>query len=158
HDATVLLRVADDDAVVVVVQQFGPGQRYSLPRIPSAVSLHDIWWHPQPNHTIDASAAAAVMLVIPLLVDQVVADKARRVATGLGEKRLFAGEGQLELLVQPLSDVVLEGFGFTPWTGESEQPIIGVPHIPQSTVGWVAGVLRGKPLSLFAESLYCFPM
>jgi hypothetical protein len=65
-------------------------------------------------------------LRIGVLGPNLVAEKVRRLAGGVGNQRLGLGQFQLERLAQEPSDPGLDLLGFVLGSGESEQPVVAL--------------------------------
>ncbi len=72
-------------------------------------------------------------------------------AGGVGDQRLGRREFQLELIVQERRDPRLDLFGFVPRSGKSEEPVVGVPHIPKSPIVRIVWVLTRYPAAALRE-------
>jgi hypothetical protein len=48
----------------------------------------------------------------------------------VGDQGPGLGEFQLEVLVQEEPDLMFDLFSFVPWSAETEQPIVGIAHVP----------------------------
>jgi hypothetical protein len=59
----------------------------------------------------------------------VVAEEPRRVAAGVGDRRLGLGQLQVEVIAQELSEATFDFLGFGLRSGEPEQDVIGLCRV-----------------------------
>ena len=96
-DAPILGLILADDAVVVILGHSRPVDRLAVAQVESTLALHDIGGNPQSNPSVDDAVTMAVVLVIGVLDDDVVAEEARGLAGRVRDQRLLCGEFQLEV-------------------------------------------------------------
>jgi len=81
--------------------------------------------HEQPDRSVDRPAIAGDLGVGVLGAD-LVAEEARRLAGSVRDQRLGLRQLQLEFLAQERRDLRLDVLGLALWTGEPQQPVVGL--------------------------------
>jgi hypothetical protein len=110
----------------------------------------DVAGHEQSDRPVDRSAAPGDLRVRVLGLD-LVAEEPRRLAGGVGDQRFGGRKFQLELVAQERRDPRFDLFGFVPRSGESEEPVVGVPHIPKPSIIRIVRVLARYPAAALRE-------
>jgi hypothetical protein len=76
----------------------------------------------------------------------------------VGDQGLGLGEFQLEFLAQKLADLRLDLLGFAPRTGEPEEKIIAIPHIPKPPIAGIVRVLARQTTTQAAKRPHRIPV
>jgi hypothetical protein len=72
----------------------------------------------------------AALLVVCLLGDDLIAEKAGGGRARMGDQGFLFREGQLQRVAEERLELAFDGFGFRAWPTEPEQPIVGITHVP----------------------------
>ena len=128
HYASVLGSVDPHDVVVVEVLEPGPVPRFAVFPVAGALGLDHVWRYLQRDLPVDSPLALGDFRIAVLDLD-VVAEKPRRLAAGVGDQGFllvqFQPEGLPEERGQPGLDLL--GFGLRP--DKSQYVVICVPYV-----------------------------
>src|SRR5258708_17150961 len=102
-------------------------------------------WDAQPDDAVDLRAVAAV------LDGDLIAEEPRRACAGVGDQCLVLVESQLEVLAQEPGKTVPDLLCFGLRSGEPEEAIVGVAHLPQPPAPTTTRIPRGQAPLLLAQ-------
>jgi hypothetical protein len=97
-------------------------------------------------------------LRIGVLCPDLVAEEPRRLAGGVGDQRLGFGQLQLEFLTQESPDLRLDLLSFAPGTGEPEQEVVAVPHIPKPPIARIVRILARQGAAVTPKLAHRLPV
>src|SRR2546425_10499439 len=80
-----------------------------------------------------------------------VPEKPGRVTGSMGEQGLGPGKLQLEVILQELSELILDGFRFVARPNEAKQKIVRVAHVSEPPKPRIVRSHRSKVLRLLAQ-------
>jgi hypothetical protein len=112
------------------VEQVRAVDRFAVLAVGGTLVAHHVQRHVQPDLAIEATVAVLVVLVVVVADHDLVAEEARVLGPRVGDQGPCLGEFQLEVLVQEEPDLTFDLFSFVPWSAETEQPIVGIAHVP----------------------------
>ena len=69
----------------------------------------------------------------------------------MGDQRLGLRQFQLELITQEHLDLRLDPLGFVSGSGQPQQKVVAITHIPQPSIVRIVRVLAGKPAALLTQ-------
>ncbi len=136
----VLGLILRDDGEIVVVKQRATLRWFSFAHVKRAPLPDEGPGHEQPDRSVDRPAVAGD-LGVGVLGTDLVAEEARRLAGSVRDQRLGLRQLQLEFLAQERRDLRLDVLGLALWTGEPQQPVVGIADIPEPPVARISGVL-----------------
>src|SRR5215467_6866720 len=142
HEAPVFRLILRDDTEVRFLQSGGQVDGFAPLHVPSAFLADDSRGNLQPRCAVDAALTAMVVLAVGVQGDDLVAEKARRLRTGVCEQRFLLREFQLECLLQKLLQALLDLLGLFPRSTEAQQESSSPGELhPQALTepdGWLA--------------------
>src|SRR5262249_41039667 len=125
------------------------------PHVLGALRTHDLLGNLQSGPAVDAaSMQGRTLLIVGVLLDDVVAAEPRALGPGGRHQGLLVRE--LERVEQALVELGLDRLGFFPWAAEAQEPIIGVPDVPEPAERRVVRLSRRQLLCLPAQALGLF--
>jgi hypothetical protein len=93
-----------------------------------------------------------------VLGSDLVAEEVRRLAGGVGDQGLGLGQLQFELVAQERPDPGLDLLSFALGTGEPEQEVVAVPHIPKPPVAGIVRVLARQGATFAPQREHRLPV
>jgi len=81
----------------------------------------------------------------------VVAEEPRRLGAGVRDEGLLRREFQLEIVMQEPRQTLFDFFGFCLWSGEPEEGVVGIAHVPQPPIAWIMSIHTGNAVELLAQ-------
>ena len=142
-DAPVLGPELGDDGVVGLVHQGISARGFAARQVGGTLGLDHRFGDPQRGLSADRAAATGQLLLVVLNGD-LVAEEPSRARSGVGEQRLVRRQFQLEVITKERRQPRLDLLGFGLRSGEPEQGVIRVAHVPQPPVARIARVLAGQ--------------
>src|SRR5262249_47468330 len=130
HEAPVFRLILRDDTEVRFLQSGGQVDGFAPLHVPSAFLADDSRGNLQPRCAVDAALTAMVVLAVGVQGDDLVAEKARRLRTGVCEQRFLLREVQLEGLLQKLLQALLDLPGPFPRSTEAQQESSSPGELP----------------------------
>lgn len=119
----------------------------------SAFLFNHIFRYSKSNPPIEAPLVPVVPLGIPMQSMDVVAEKSCFLTPCMGNERFSFGKFQLEMLSQKRSKLLLDFFYLRPGTNKSQEHVVSIAAIPESSVGGVVRVVRRHGLRLLPPLL-----
>src|SRR6266540_6617345 len=154
-DAAVFRLVLGHNAVGAVVDSLHQMHWFALPHVFATVGWNDVVWNAQADCAINATLSA---LVVGVEGVDVIAKKSSATRAGVGDERFGVAQFQLEVVMEVVGKLVLDGLRFGFGTSKSDQPIISVANVPQAAEVGIVGVARGNGLRLLVVVACGFPV
>lgn len=150
HKPSILRLVLGDNRIDRVIDQFPSMDGFAIFHVGLAFLSQRIRWDAHLDLPVDLPLLVKLGSVV-LHDRDVVIEEPRGFGFGMGNQRFLFGELQLERFMQELPEEPFDLLCFFPWPSETKQPIVGVSHIFQASVGWIIGDARWELLCRFSH-------
>ena len=97
--------------------------RFAVPHVFSTVGRNDLVGYAQADCAIDTALSTQVVFVVGVEGMDVVAKKPRTTRVSVGNERFGLTQFQLEVVLEVVGKLVLNGLRFGFGAGESDQPV-----------------------------------
>src|SRR5215469_4703248 len=125
---------------------------FSVAHVFLAFVFDDALWHSQSDFPVEAATFVSSSLAIFMKRVNFVSQEVCYLCSRVCDERFGFGHFQLELLLQECANLLLNILGFCFWSDKSEQKVVCIPYIFQSSKVWIVGVHRWQQHRLL---LYC---
>src|SRR6266542_4244607 len=148
-DATIFRLVLGHNAVGAVVEAWHQMHWLSVPHVFSTVGRNDVVWYAQADCAIDTALSALVVFVVGVEGMDVIAKKPCATRVSVGNQCFGVTQFQLEVGMEVVGKLVLNGLRCGFGAGESDQPIISVANVPKPAEVGIKRVAGRDGLCLF---------
>ena len=98
---------------------------FALPHVFATVGWNDVVWNAQADCAINATLSALVVFVVGVEGVDVIAKKSSATRAGVGDERFGVAQFQLEVVMEVVGKLVLDGLRFGFGTSKSDQIPVG---------------------------------